>query len=97
MQGVPIMNQIMGQNPGMNGNQTQPQQQQQQPQQMTMTQQHGIPLTQPLVINTSFAGTLNNAQTVTMTAPVQVKHLDQICLAYTLAGNTTSETSNSLL
>ena len=72
MQSVPLMNQIMGQNQGMNGTQSQPQLQQQ-PQQMNMTQQHGIPLTQPLVINTSFAGTLNNAQTVTMTAPVQVE------------------------
>jgi len=32
----------------------------------------GIPLTQPLVINTSFGGQMSNAQTVTMTAPVQV-------------------------
>ena len=34
--------------------------------------QHGVPLTQPLVINTSFAGgPITNAQTVTM-APVQI-------------------------
>jgi hypothetical protein len=65
MQAVPMMSSpmtnLMGQNSGQmissNGG----------------NQQHGIPLTQPLVINTSFAGgTLNNAQTMTMTAPVQV-------------------------
>ena len=61
MQSVPIManpiNTMMGQNPGMNGS----------PQPISITQQHGIPLTQPLVINTSFA-----AGNLTMTAPVQV-------------------------
>ncbi len=54
-----------------------PMTQQQMPmtQQQMMSQQHGIPHTQPLVINTSFApGNLTNAQTMTMTAPVQVQN-----------------------
>jgi hypothetical protein len=84
-------NPMMGQNPGMQQQQqipmtqhqismTQqqmPMTQQQMPmtQQQMMSQQHGIPHTQPLVINTSFApGNLTNAQTMTMTAPVQVQN-----------------------
>jgi hypothetical protein len=72
MQAVPVMGGMLAQNPGMNGGH-------QQQAGMPMSQQHGIPLTQPLVINTSFAGgIMTNSQTMTMTTPVQVNLAGQL-------------------